>query len=123
MAAVRRPLVHRLASLALLAAWLTPGAIALGLGVHLDLHHGTPPAEWALAVEHGHSHAAADPEHEHSGTRAEAARAALDPMTAGVTGDGPPALAIRERRPAPEPSRPLRPPRPALFTLHCALLC
>lgn len=121
--AVRRSLVHRLSILALLVAWLAPGTVALAIALHLDLHHGERAGELALAVEHGHSHAVADAEHEHPGTWVETVRAALDPIAAGATGVGPNLSEAREPGAVPGPSPPLRPPRPALFTLHCALLC
>jgi hypothetical protein len=122
MAAVSRPLVHRLASAALLAAWLAPSALGLATALHVELHHGHPVAEWALAVAHGHSHEVEDAEHDHSATRAEAPRAPSDPSTAGVTGDRLPAPSASGPGAAPEPSPPLRPPRRELYTLHCALL-
>lgn len=122
MTAVNRTLVHRFASAALLAAWLAPSGLGLATALHVDLHHGNPAAEWALAVEHGHSHEVEDAEHDHSATRAEAPRAPSDPLTADVTGDGLPALTASGPGAPPAPSRPLRPPRRELYTLHCALL-
>lgn len=122
MTAVNRPLVHRLASAALLAAWLAPSGLGLATALHVVLHHGNPAAEWALAVAHGHSHEVGDAGHDHSATRAEAPRGPRDPLTADVTGDGLPALAAGGPGAAPAPSPPLRPPRRELYTLHCALL-
>lgn len=123
MTAVHRTLVHRLATAALLAAWLAPSGLGLATALHVELHHhGNPAAEWALAVEHGHSHQVEDAEHDHSARRAEAPRAPGDPSAAEATGDGPPALAAGGPGAAPAPSPPLRPPRRELYTLHCALL-
>jgi hypothetical protein len=122
MAAVKRTLVHRLASAALLAAWLAPSGLGLATALHVDLHHGNPAAEWALAVEHGHSHEVEAAGHDHSATRAEAPRAPSDPLAADVTGDGPPALIASEPGARPAPSRPPRPSPRELYTLHCALL-
>jgi hypothetical protein len=117
--------VHRLVAFALLAAWLAPGLLALATSLHVGLHHPHAAAEaagWLVAVEHGHSHAVGDAEHEHPGTPAERLRAAFDPRAAGVAAEAPTLPAVAEPAAAPEQPPPLRPPRPPLYSLHCALL-
>lgn len=106
----------------LIAAWLTPAAGALAVGLHLELHHDgdhemAPAVLEALA--HGHRHSAEVPDHEHPAATEDASGplplpfATIAPTFIDV--------ATEARRPA-APGWRLRGPPRALFYSHCSLL-
>lgn len=126
-----RPSAHRLLSVLILALWVAPSVMALGVGLHavLDDHHHHEAehthalADLARAAEHGHHHETqAAPDHEHE---------AIVDGASGVSRMSPqlvamlplpfsPATSLAERA---RPDRPSRrgPPTP-LFTANCSLL-
>jgi len=69
-------LLRRLAAVAVFLGWLSPGALALGTGIHLALDHSDSHragqdelADVLAAVTHGHHHDhEIVPEHGHGGT-------------------------------------------------------
>lgn len=127
MPLVSRLPLQRLVTMALACSWLLPGLLALGVVLHVELHHhdhgpsADRAAELAVAVEHGHSHEIGEPGHEHPANRGERRQVAPAPdEAAGLPWGSLQAWASRGAEAAPEePRHP--PPRP-LFTLHCALL-
>lgn len=115
----------RLLALAVLTAWLLPGAGALAAGVHMlthDGHAGELASHLALGVVHGHAHGIAEPTHDHPAACYGVAQALLAWTTASVlaavAGSALPAASLSST-PANPPRRP--PPEP-LFYSHCALL-
>lgn len=114
----------RLAALLVLASWIVPVAVTLGVGLHLTLHHhhsGERAPELTLAAVHGHAHELGEPEHEHDARLADAPRAPLRPVSApaAVPTD---VAAFPEVTPAAGYASTARPPPLSLFTAHCALL-
>lgn len=127
---------QRLFSVLILAFWMAPSAMALGLGLHmaLDAHavlehqhheaeHTQALADLARAAEHGHHHdAEAVPDHEHEAlvdgvspvSRSGADLIATLPLPRSL------GTSTAERS---RPERPSRrgPPTP-LFTANCSLL-
>lgn len=127
MRAVRQPFARRLA-LAVLVAWSAPGAMVLGIALHLSfdhhpsthLEHSTAIAELAQAAAHGHHHEI-DTDHDHQARLASAAplaqpdaasTAVLSTASMAVDPGDAPRIDRRARRGPPTP----------LFTAHCSLL-
>ena len=138
-----RPSTQRLLSILILALWMTPSAMALGVGLHvvlddhavLDGHatsdrrhhheaeHSAALTDLARAAEHGHHHEAeATPDHEHEAlfegasplSRPNAQVVAMLPLPLS------PATSSLERSRIDRPSR--RGPPTPLFTANCSLL-
>ncbi|HSL85038.1 MAG TPA: hypothetical protein VLF66_19860 [Thermoanaerobaculia bacterium] len=125
-----RTRVHRIVSVLVLVAWATPGVGALGVALHVALHHapeggerGAAVSELGRAAPHGHHHgAAAALDHRHEVEVADSAPA-LRP--AGAVVAVLPAPASLDEAPAERPHRagpPRRAPPAPLFATHCSLL-
>lgn len=119
---------HALA-VALVAAWLSPAAMATAVGFHVAAHdHGRAHErqhvvvldELREALAHGHAHEIGVPEHDH--------RAAPEPPTSlrvDTAVSAAPPVATAPMGPVAQWAAghaPDRPPPVPLFTLHCALL-
>ena len=125
------PPLKRLVVVAILLGWQAPGALALGVGLHLAVGHHGPLgashedelADLARAATHGHHHDhEAVPDHGHAATLdAHAGLPRLGMSSVAVLAMPPsPSMTLAEGLPFDAASR--RGPPPALFRTHCALL-
>lgn len=126
-----RGAAHRLLSTLVLALWMAPSVGALGVALHLALHHHGPHhsehareiSELAEAATHGHRHdAEAGPEHEHE-ARVDGFAPALRPSSSLVAVLSSPTSAhapLTERRCF--DCSPRRGPPGPLFVAYCSLL-
>ncbi len=125
----------RFVSVLVLSLWMTPGAGALAVGLHLAMDHHGPhgshgAAEHGLEISdllqtaaHGHHHpdAEAAPAHDHDAT-IEGAGSRLRPSAPGIAvlKSASPEIGLSERALAGGSLR--RGPPRSLFTSHCSLL-
>jgi hypothetical protein len=128
---VSRSILHPLVALALVVLWISPGAYAVALGLHVAFdHHASGNedhdlTELAQDAVHGHHHddVAAASAHEHPATAhgpTAPCRLSLSPLGATLfTMVSTDALIKGSRASA---GIAWRGPPPALFTTHCSLL-